>query len=219
MCVVPEKKDGGLERERTPPKEQHYGRRGGDPRALSSQLELLEGQIPAPLKEFRPFVPMVPTPAFRGRSVPGEGWGQAQGQHHSPACSSGTRRSGFISRSSVGARIHVQPRPPVCPQGKAANPVTPGKAVPREKRGSTEEPRKAEGVRPLPAPGRQMRANERESERRGAGGGERGRGRERRAPRSERTRPPLGPRRRREKEGAGGKGRGGGVQFGPGVVS
>lgn len=96
--------------------------------------------------------------------------------------------------------------PGLPPEGKAAKPVTPAKAMPREKRGLTEEPRKAEGVRCLPCNGRQMWLRKRESGRRGAGGGARGRGRERRAPRSERTGPPRGPPTRRERGGAGERG-------------
>lgn len=95
-------------------------------------------------------------------------------------CKSNTTRppaalgpDGQASCSFARARIHAQPQTPgLSPEGKAANPVTPAKAMPREKRGCSEDPRKAECA---PSHGKdRCRANEREAGRRGAGGGRAG---------------------------------------------
>lgn len=168
---------------------------------MSFQLKLLEGQITAPLKDFCPFVPLVPSLALHGsRSVPGRGPGTGPDWQRSVR-SSTTRPAEALGpdthalRSVARAKIPVQTQTPACPSKEG--PLTLS-SLQRQRQGRREALRKTPKGRKECAPSNgkdRCRANEREAER-GAGlaGETRGRGRERQAPGRERTRPPRGGR-------------------------
>lgn len=190
-----------------------WQKRCGDSRALSFQLKLLGGQIPA-LKEFCPFVPVVPTPALRGsRSVTGRGLGTGPGWQRSVRAT----QLALLQLWDQMVRLHVlspgpesmpSPRPPACPLKERRLTLSP---LQKQCQGRREAALRTPGRRSALPPTGKTDVGLMKGRQGGAGlaGGERGRDRERQAPRRERTRPPRGPSRRREKEVAGERGQDG----------